>query len=129
MAKSTTLKLPTKATKQFLETSKDFLLECNERSRLIVTNLRTLVRGNYTVSGKKILAFDRVGLVPDHKGDLHMSCVLYYGDDKAFLFKESSFMDINRFFGHSPYWAHGHEPHWVMDHSGVLRTFVKTHKA
>lgn len=121
MAKSATLKLPTKATKEFLDTSKDFLLECNERSRLIVSNLRTLMRGNYTVSGNKVLAFDRIGLVPDRNGDLHMSCILYYGDDKAFLFKEGSFMDLKPFGGQ--------EPHYVMDHTGALRAFAKTRKA
>ena len=120
MAKSTTLKPPTKNIEEFLDTSKDFLLECNERSRMIVANLRTLVRGNYTVSGKKILAFDRIGLVPDRKGDLHLSCILYYGDDKAFLFKEGSVMDLKPFGGQ--------EPHYGMDHAGALRAFVKTRK-
>ena len=121
MAKSTTLKLPNKNIEEFLNTSKGFLLGCNERSRLIVTTLRTLARGSYTVSGKKILAFDRVGLVPDRNGDLHLSCILYYGDDKAFLFKEGSFMDI-KLFGKQ-------EPHYVMDHTGALRSFAKTQKA
>lgn len=121
MAKATTLKLPAKQMKQqFLEVSKEFLLEFNERSRLIVTNLRTLVRGGLIVSGKKILAFDRIGLVPDSKGDLHLSCILYYGDDKAFLFKEGAFMDLKAFSGS--------EPHYVMDHAGYLRVFDRQRK-
>lgn len=122
MAKATTLKLPTKQLKQqFLEVSKEFLLECNERSRLIVTNLRTLVRGGLIVSGKKILAFDRIGLVPDSKGDLHLSCILYYeGGDKAFMFKEGAFMDLKAFSGP--------EPHYVMDHAGYLRVFDRQRK-
>ena len=121
MAKATTLKLPAKPIKQeFLDVSKKFLLECNERSRLIVTNLRTLVRGGLVVSGKKILAFDRIGLVPDSKGDLHLSCILYYGDDKAFLFREGAFMDLKAFSGS--------EPHYVMDHAGYLRVFDRQRK-
>lgn len=120
MSKTTTLKLP----KKFLETSVNFLLH-NERSRLIVSNLRTLVRGGYTVSGKNIVAFDRIGLVPDHNGDLHLSCILYYeGGDKAFLFKEGCFMDLKPFNR-----AVQADPYYVLDNAGALRAFVKHHKA
>lgn len=44
MAKSTTLKLPNKNIEKFLNTSKGFLLGCNERSRLIVTTLRSFAK-------------------------------------------------------------------------------------
>ena len=44
MTKSTTLKLPNKNIEEFLDTSKSFLLGCNERSRLIVTTLRSFAK-------------------------------------------------------------------------------------
>ena len=104
---------------QVLETNPDTWLASVERSRLVTSNLRTLVR-NYTVSGHKILAFDRVGLVPDCNGDLQISAMLYWGIDKAYLFKESQFMDLSQ-FGYD-------KPCYVQDHNGFLRAFVKVGK-